>query len=78
MFCFVFFWFIFQIFFHLLLNCLSIVVCFLAAGITGIYGTAVHFDGYEDFLSIQRSSKYIPILLPFIDLFLLPEESRTP
>lgn len=46
-----------QIFFHVLLNAFSICACFLAAGITGLYGTAVQLPQYDQFLEIQRMSK---------------------
>jgi len=32
-----------------LLNAFSICACFLAAGITGLYGTAVQLSGYDEF-----------------------------
>ena len=38
-----------QIFLHVLLNAFSICACFLAAGITGLYGTAVQLNGYDEF-----------------------------
>ena len=37
-----------QIFFHVVLNSLSIVACFLSAGVTGLYGTSVQLDGFDD------------------------------
>jgi len=37
------------IFLHVLLNAFSICACFLAAGITGLYGTAVQLSGYDEF-----------------------------
>ena len=46
-----------QIFFHVLLNAFSICACFLAAGITGLYGTAVQLPQYDQFLEVQRMSK---------------------
>lgn len=44
------------IFFHVLLNAFSICACFLAAGITGLYGTAVQLPEFQDFLIVQRMS----------------------
>lgn len=35
------------IFFHVILNAFCICMCFLAAGITGLYGTAVHLDEFN-------------------------------
>ncbi len=38
-----------QIFFHVILNAVSIVACFLSAGMTGLYGSAAQLDNFSDF-----------------------------
>ena len=42
----------------MLLNSFAISACFLSAGITGIYGTAVHLPEFQDFMDLQRMCEW--------------------
>ncbi|KAL5505124.1 hypothetical protein EMCRGX_G006505 [Ephydatia muelleri] len=47
------------VFIHLLFNALSIAGCFLASGMTGLYGSAVHLPRFSEFRSINTTTSCI-------------------
>ena len=44
-------------------NALAIMACFLAAGMTGLYGTAVQLDHFDELRGIHIHSMYTQVCL---------------